>query len=197
MKKKLALLLCATLLLSIMLPLVSASAVIGPQWVYTENGRSLNLRLYPDKSSKVLIQIPYGTKLTGCEYYNGTWTKVPYKGNFGYVMTKFLVSSEPAPKPVPKPTAKPTSKPVSNLYSNMVKVNYYVVVAPTNNASFGNMRWAPAENQPVMCIYYPGYQLKVLYTDGTWSQVLDEATGNCGFMKNFLIQPTAVGTIAQ
>lgn len=195
MKKKLALLLCATLLLSIMLPLVSASAMIGPQWVYTKNGKSLNLREYPDTSSKILVQIPYGTRLTGCEYYNGTWTKVNYNGNYGYVMTKFLMSKEPPVHPV-YPTAKPTAKPAANMFAKMLKVNYYVVVDPTNNASFANMRWAPSENQPVLCIYYPGYQLKVLYTDGTWSQVLDEASGNCGFIKNFLIQPTAVGTTA-
>ena len=199
MKKKLALLLCATLLLTVMLPLTNASAVLGPQWVWSENGDPVKLRAYPSQDASILIKIPYGTKLTGCSYYNNTWTKVQYGVYTGYMMTHFLMSQEPPIHPVyptEKP-AKPTAAPVTNMFAKMQKVDYYVVVNPTNGASFGNLRWAPSENQPVMCIYYPGYQLRVLQSDGNWLQVLDEQTGNCGFMRSFLVQPViSVGASA-
>lgn len=198
MKKKLALLVCATLLLSLILPIISASAVIGPQWVYAANGKPVRVRAYPSKDAEILTYYKVGTRLTSCVYYDNTWTEITYKGKPAYIMTKYLVSHEVnPPKPTPTPTRKPSPTPASNVYASMQKVNYYVVVNPSNGASYANLRWAPDSNAPIMYLYYPGYQLKVLYTNDTWSQVLDEATGYCGFMRTFLIQPIGVGVVAQ
>lgn len=197
MKKKLAVLLCVTLLMTLMLPVFSASAALGPQWVYAANGLPVKLRAQPSQDAAVLTKINYGTRLTNCSYYNSQWTKVTYNGYSGYMMTKFLVSYEPPYYPV-YPTSAPTAKPVptiASIFANMRKVDYYAVVSPTNGASFGNMRWAPSEDYPVISVYYPGYQLRVLYTNGTWYQVLDEASGKCGFMRNFLLQPIQYGAV--
>lgn len=200
MRKRITLILCLTLFLSIMLPVVSAFAVLGPQWVWSQNGLPVKLREYPSTDAPVLTKFSYGTCLTGCSYYNGTWTAVSYGDKTGYIMTRFLMSEEPPYHPVyptAKPTAKPTTAPsskTSGMFSAMKKVDYYVTVNPSNGASYGNMRWAPSDKQPVMCIYYPGYQLRVLQTDGVWSQVLDEETGNCGFMRTFLLQQVLVAS---
>lgn len=62
-------------------------------YVNTTNKGSVNLRESPDKTSKILVQIPYNTKLEA-EYYNSTWSKTGYNGKVGYVMTEFLSSGK-------------------------------------------------------------------------------------------------------
>ena len=46
------------------------------------------------------------------------------------------------------------------------------------------MRWAPSKSAEVQRIYYADSILQVLATNGTWSQVYDELTDECGFMMN-------------
>lgn len=58
-------------------------------YVNTNNGGTLNMRLSPSTNSKVLAQIPNGTKLE-IEKYDTTWAKSTYQQNTGYIMLKFL-----------------------------------------------------------------------------------------------------------
>jgi len=48
-------------------------------FVNTANHGTLNLRATPMKTSRILVQIPYGTELA-TEKYNDDWMKVTYKG---------------------------------------------------------------------------------------------------------------------
>ena len=66
-------------------------------YVNTANKGTVNLREKPEKSGKLLAQIPYRTSLEA-EYYNSTWSKVTYKGKTGYVMTEFLSNGKPITK---------------------------------------------------------------------------------------------------
>ena len=62
-------------------------------YVNTANKGTVNLREKPEKTSKVLAQIPYHTTLE-VEYVDSTWSKTVYNGKTGYVMTEFLSSGK-------------------------------------------------------------------------------------------------------
>lgn len=60
--------------------------------VNTPNHGTVNLRENPTITSKVLAQIPYGTELEATTY-NGDWAKITYKDKNGYIINKFLETS--------------------------------------------------------------------------------------------------------
>ena len=172
------------------LPIMSASAMIGPQYVSTANGKGLNLRSGPSKNYDVLVTIPFGTELTGIVYYDGTWVQASYKGYSGYVMSRYLSSTKPSHKPTPTPT--PSSKSIS--YKNFTPANYYVTVRPSTPSGFVNLRWAPSKSVAVQTIYYAGSTLRVLSQDDTWAQLYDESTGICGFMMRAFLSTAGYGS---
>ena len=61
-------------------------------FVNTPNKGTLNMRAEPIATSKVLAQIPNGTKLE-VSITTETWSEVTYNGIKGYVMNKFLGES--------------------------------------------------------------------------------------------------------
>lgn len=62
------------------------------KFVSTQNGGTLNLRAMPATSSSILARIPNGTSVTIIEE-EGEWSKIQYQGTIGYVMSKFLATS--------------------------------------------------------------------------------------------------------
>ncbi len=104
--------------------LFMACGIAAAQWSYSEGktgvkGASLNvlsvsginLRQEPTTTSKVLVLVPYGAKLTieevtdrsqDVDNFRGRFVKVTYKGKTGYLFAGFL-SSLPAPD-LKKPT---------------------------------------------------------------------------------------------
>ena len=57
-------------------------------YVSTPNQSTLNMREETNTKSFTLSKIPNGTTLEG--ETDGEWTKIIYRGETGYVMTKFL-----------------------------------------------------------------------------------------------------------
>ncbi len=185
MNKRVLSFLVLLLLLATMVPIVSASALIGPQYISTSNGKGLYLRSGPSKDDSILTTMPYGVQVDSCEYYNSAWSAVSYKGYYGYCMTRYLSSTKPSSKPNPKPT--PSSGSTGLSFRNFVNVNYYASVRPSTPSGFVNLRWEPSKSAEIRSTYYAGYSLRVLAQDNTWAQVFDEASGICGFMmRNFL-----------
>ena len=180
MKKRVLSVLLLMLLLATMVPVISASALIGPQYVSTSNGKGVYLRSGPSKDDSILTTIPYGAQVDSCEYYDSAWSAVSYKGNYGYCMTRYLSSTKPSSKPTP--TATPSSGGSGLSFRNFVDASYYVTVRPSTPSGFVNLRWAPSKSMEIRSTYYAGYALRVLAQDGTWAQVLDETNGICGFM---------------
>ncbi len=60
--------------------------------VTTDNHGTLNLLAQPNKSSAILAAIPYKTQ-PEAETINDEWSKVTYKNQSGYVMSKFLFTA--------------------------------------------------------------------------------------------------------
>lgn len=97
------------LALALILCLIPASA--DTYYVYTENGKTLNLRSPVDNS--IIGHIPYGTKLETDENLSTEISAyVTYKGISGFVKWEFLVKDPPKPKSgsAAEPAAAPPSQ---------------------------------------------------------------------------------------
>lgn len=199
MKKRFLAILVMTAILVGSLPIVQAAQaqMVGTGftfYVYTKNGKGLNLREEPSKDSRVLASIPYGTKLTIYSFYNSTWANVSYKGHSGYVMQRYLVDYKPAPHQGGGGGGTTPSTP-SNMFKNFYTADYYVTVRPSTPSGYVNLRWAPSKSMAIHTTYYADTVLRVIAEDGTWCQVYDEVNHVSGFMmKSFLI--TSVGVDA-
>lgn len=168
-------------------PDAETTVSIGTIYVNTANGKSLNMRSRPDAKSAVITSLPNGTALTLFWYENSSWAFVAYRSYFGFCMTRHL-SDTPGHSGGSTPSgasvAPGTDANLNTMFNGFQYVNYYAGVKPSNPSGFVNLRWAPTKAAPVQCIYYADTLLRVLATNGTWSQVLNEETGVSGFMMN-------------
>ncbi len=192
MKKRVLISFVLVMLLVSMIPIMSASALIGPQYVSTSNGKGLYMRSGPSKDFDVVTTIPYAAMMDSTTYYDAAWSYVTYNGFSGYVMSRYLSSTKPSDKPTPTPTPSPSGTGIS--YKNFVKADYYVTVRPSTPSGFVNLRWAPSKTADVNTIYYAGTTLRVLSQESAWAQVYNEATGVCGFMMRSFLTTSGDGT---
>ena len=96
MRKKLLALLLAVLMTVLIVSQIT-DACAGTYYVYTANGKTLNLRSPVDNS--VIGNIPYGTKLETDENLSTELAAyVTYNGVSGYVKWEFLVKDPPKPR---------------------------------------------------------------------------------------------------
>ncbi len=65
-------------------------------WVTSENGKKVNLRSGAGTGFGVLAQLEPGTKVTVVLQPNKTWSRVYYNGTYGYMMSKFLTTTQPS-----------------------------------------------------------------------------------------------------
>lgn len=157
---------------------------IGNLYVNTANGKGLNIRTRPNAQGAVQTVIPNGAAVTLFWYENSSWAFVAYRSYFGFCMTRHLTDKQPAPvKPNTTPAPAPTEDP-NKMFKGFKHVDYYVAVRPTTPTGFVNMRWMPSKSAEVQCIYYADTVLRVLATNGTWSQVFNTQTNQSGFMMN-------------
>ncbi len=193
MKKWFALLLCAMILGA----LPFATAFADYMYINTSGG-SVNMRSEPDEYADVMCRVPNGSLVNVLEYvYGSPWANCDYNGYYGYINSRYLSSTPPGPTPGPipvptyhpNPTARPnpTVKPAPNpakkgIYSGFTSAFYTAVVQPGTPNGFVHMRWAPVKDAPIFADYYGGSVLWVLYSNGTWCQVLDPNTYAAGYM---------------
>lgn len=64
-------------------------------YVQTENKGALNMRNGPGTNYQTIVRIPYGAEVMSSVYDN-EWSKVVYKENTGYVMSRYLQKENPA-----------------------------------------------------------------------------------------------------
>lgn len=191
MQKKLV----AVMIVAILLTMITtaAFAMVGniTMYVYTSNGKALNLREQPSTNAKVLASVPYGASVQVYEPYSNTWYSVGYKGTTGYVMSKYLVSSPPGPKPTIAPTPTAAPQPTGDLSNSMFKgfasTYYQAEVRPNSPSGYVNLRWAPSLNADIHGRYYLNDLVVVMSENNSWCQLLDQKNQLMGFMmKKFL-----------
>ena len=83
-------------ILALILTFLAATAAIAETWyIQTDNGKPLNIRSGPSKTSGIVATAENGIPLEVVELLeDGTWAKVVYHNQTGYCMTAFLTRDQ-------------------------------------------------------------------------------------------------------
>ena len=192
-KKIVSVALIAVLTMALFLP--SASA-ISTMFVYTENGRSLNVRSAPVVGDNQIGSLAYGAEVHVESFLNNGWCAIVW-GSWGtaYVQSRYLQWYQPGPKPTPKPAKKTTAAPAKNALADMnaelktakrFEVPFAVVVRPARASGWVTMYWAPTTESEVAYTYSADEQLLAIAETTNWYQVQDQDTGATGFIRKNL-----------
>ena len=152
-----------------------AAAPVSAQ-VTTPSG-SLNLRKSASSGAKILARIPQYAVVPVLSV-EGTWTRVSYNGETGYVMSTFLTylyaPVQPTAMPVPAATPAPVTAPADTVYAQVT----------TEKGSL-NLRKRAASTATVMAQIPQNEFIQVVERLGTWTKVVYE--GRTGYvMTTFL-----------
>ena len=199
MTKRLLSLALAAILLAALIPAALADSE-RTMYVYTENGKSLNVRRTPEVADNIVAQAKYGEPVTVVATSANGWSTLWWQDNNGefhyyYVQSRFLVNYKPGAKPTASPsatTAPSTSTDAAKVLSDMnwqfttaKKVSPYTVVArPSRASGWVNLRWAPTTEAERIATCKQGKELTVLVELKNWYQVQDPDTGMIGFISN-------------
>ena len=209
MTKKLISLAIIAVLMAMFIPsLAVADSYYGTQWVYTDNGKSLNVRSSPNTGDNIIGSLKYGAEVTVIQMYSNGWAQILWEqnqyGEFGaaYVQRRFLVNHKPSSQPQSvQPTAAPSSSSSSASGSvdyakefslmnaefkaaKKVATPYTVVARPSRASGWVNLRWAPTTEAERIATCKQGKELTVLAELKTWYQVQDPETGMIGFISS-------------
>lgn len=164
------------LMIALILVVISAAALADTMYA------TKSIKLY-NGNDEAICTIPYGAAVETHtrSLIDANRMEVGYNGNWGWVYSDYLSAFKPAQNNSKSSTKTTTT--VSNVFSGMKAVDpYYVIVRPTRTNGYVNLRWAPSTSAEVHGIRYNGDVLKVIAKNKTWAQVIDEGTGECGFM---------------
>ena len=198
--------LITALLVFMLILAVGATAMAATYYIKTESGNYVHVRSGRGTDYDKIGTLKYGDYIDVVNIKNG-WAKFNYGSyGYGYVSAKFLVKDKPAAihhnntnnnnSNKTNTTTNTTSSGSFDMvksYDKFVNVSYKAIVQPSTSSNNINLRWAPSTNAPIMGLRRAGCELRVIAENGTWCQVVDDATGECGFMmKKFLLDATDV-----
>ncbi len=176
----------------------------GYYYVYTENGKGLNVRKTP--GGDVVGSLKYGSKIycyyldvgSGWALIDFAYDQQPYGyGTYAcYVSTRYLRKSKPpARTSESQPAAARTTtttrlSDINTEFKSAQKVTpYTVTVRPSRASGWVNMRWAPSTEAEIQATYKQNDKLLVISELKNWYQVEDPNTGRVGFiMKSFTVK---------
>lgn len=192
--KRLFILLIAAVLLAVTV----STALAATMYVDTANHKTLNLRSY--ENEKVIAQIPYRAAVeVHSFFYNNSCASVTYNGQDGWVYTRHLSWNRPEKVSTKSSenttstsnTAKTTA---ANVFSGMKKVTAYeAVVQPGTPTGYVNLRWAPSKKAAIHGMRYLGDSVRVIAENKYWAQVIDNESGECGYMLKKFLKKVEVG----
>ena len=179
------------------LALTACSAAFAEtKWIKTHNGKPANARSEPDINSTWVGDFPYGSKVytMGTAPVNG-YTELSNGGGM-WVLTRFLVSSPPAPYVPGSDSGKGSSSSDGNAQSAIYGefraarwvTPYNVFTCHNRSSGVINMRYAPSKNAPLIESYKPGEPLTVICEMKDWIEVQDPETGKVGYIRHDFLQ---------
>ena len=210
MNKRIVLLMTAILMAVLMIIPVSVaeddtpSDSAGYYYVYTENGKGLNVRATP--GGDIVGSLKYGTRIY-CYYRDGGngWALIDYtynmpgfgKGTYAcFMSSRYLRKSKPPANPGSESSSSSssgssdTAAEINREFRSAKKVDpFTVTVRPSRASGWVNLRWAPSKSTEVMATYKQNEKLLVIQETNNWYQVEDQDTGNVGFIsKQFVVK---------
>ena len=179
------------------LALTACSAAFAEtKWIKTHNGKPANARSEPDINSTWVGDFPYGSEVytMGTAPVNG-YTELSNGGGM-WVLTRFLVSSPPAPYVPGSDSGKGSSSSDGNAQSAIYGefraarwvTPYNVFTCHNRSSGVINMRYAPSKNAPLIESYKPGEPLTVICEMKDWIEVQDPETGKVGYIRHDFLQ---------
>lgn len=174
----------------------------GYYYVYTENGKGLNVRSTP--GGDVVGSLKYGTRIY-CYYRDGGngWALIDYSYNmpgvgFGsyacFISSRYLRKNKPPARPsgassqtgaktTGKTTAKTDTEGINAEFRSAKKVApFSITVRPSRSSGWVNLRWAPSKSAEVLATYRANDKLLVIQELDNWYQAEDQDTGDVGFI---------------
>lgn len=85
--------------------------VTKTMYVYTENGKPVNMRRKPSQQAALVERVPYGASVIWTKNNGKGWAYVKYHGFVGWMMEDFLTEDVPGPAPSPEPDPEPVPDP--------------------------------------------------------------------------------------
>lgn len=198
MKKILALTLAAVILLSACASLAAAATEGTRYYVYTRNGKTLNLREQPNKDAKVIAQIPYRDEFYVYEWLADGWAYGHWGGQFGYVMSRYLQENKPEAKTTPAPESKEEEdrraeqeKMNKELKSERAIDPVYIAVRATRTSGRINFRKGPSKMTTRLGAFPDGKELIAINETDNWYRARDPETDKVGYIhKSFTAKIT-------
>ncbi len=197
MKRMIALLMTLALIVTACAVIPAASVAEAlPMYVYTPNGKTVNVRSTPEMTNNVIAQLKYGTKVM-VEFINSSgWAVVLYQGREAYIQGRFLQDNPPGPKPTPSPEQKEEEE----LKLEQEKLNKelksereiaepsYITVRATRTSGWINFRVGPGVASERISSLPDGTQLKAIGETDKWWQAIELNSGKIGYIsKNYTV----------
>ena len=196
MTRRIFSLILAALLLAGMITAATAEEAGGNEYyIYTENGRDLNVRAEP--MGDIVGSLKSGTKITVLSFINSNWAMIPFfydKPGSGtgewpaYVNRRYLTDKDPAELPsiIEREREAATGDPMTDISAEFASAedvdNYRVIIRPARVTSWVNMRWIPSEAGMIITQYKANAELIVLKETDHYLQVQDPDTGDVGYI---------------
>ena len=156
-------------------------------FVYTENGKDLNVRNAPN--GDIIGTLKYGEEVKVRTFINDYWALIDYMDETpGYVNTRFLIPIHPdeLKKAIEEEQETITGDiltDIDNEFASAVDVeNYKITCRPARVTSGVSMRWIPSETGRVIAQYKATEELIVLKELDHYLQVQDPDTGDVGYI---------------
>lgn len=194
MSKRILSLALIAMMLAMFIPAAAMASGEWTMYVYTDDGKSLNVRSEPMVGNNKIGSLKYGAAVSVRMTLASGWTVINWASADGvaYVQSRFLLNYKPSPKP--SPTSKPDdpgvdpSKVLSQInaeFASARKVSPYTVVSrPSRASGWVNLRWAPTTEAERITTCPQGKELTVIAELKNWYQVEDPATGMVGFISS-------------
>ena len=156
-------------------------------YVYTENGKGLNVRSAPN--GDIIGELNYGEEVKVYGIINDTWAMIHFMNDEpGYVNVRFLIDIKPEElqKLMEEELDNVTGDPMTDIeaeFASAVDVEDYKITArPARVTSVVNMRWIPSETGRIIAQYKATEELVVLKELKYYVQVQDPDTGDVGYI---------------
>jgi len=191
MKKLIALLLAAILLCSVAASF--ADGIIGgpgTMYVYTTNGKGLNVRSAPEKGDNIIGSLKYGAKVEVTAFL-GDWCEIRWGDTRAYVQGRYLQWYKPDAKPTPQPTEDPGQKEEEQKNAELrseTAIDSLRLLARASRASgWVNLRIEPSRETRRVESLADGTELIAFAETINWYHVTNPASGNTGYVqKNYV-----------
>lgn len=199
MKKMIALLMTLALLVTACAVIPAASVAEAlPMYVYTQNGKTVNVRSTPEMTNNVIAQLKYGSKVM-VEFINSTgWAVVLYNGREAYIQGRFLVDNPPAPKPTPSPKDKEAEeqKTEQEKLNKELKSEkeiaepFYIIVRATRTSGWVNFRVGPSKITSRVASFPDAKELIAIGETSNWYRARDPETQKIGYIHKSYVNNT-------